>query len=69
MTNPEKEKIEKVLNGKRGNVGRRSKNPGSEVVLAEYADHSASELAKKYGVAENTIRVWIREARKELKDE
>lgn len=67
MSKIEKEKIESVLDKKIG--GRPSKYPGAEVILSQYADHSASELGKKYGVAMSTVQAWVRKARSELKNE
>lgn len=46
--------------------GRVSNRPNDWVLLMEYTDMTAPELAKKYGVATSTVRLWIRSARQNL---
>lgn len=62
----EKQKGDKVLSLTEKKHGRSSKNPGAEIILAEYADHTGAELAKKYGVSVTTIQTWVRKGRAEL---
>ena len=46
--------------------GRVSKKPENKELMKDYETLSASEIGKKYGAAESTVRSWIRQARKEL---
>lgn len=45
--------------------GRPTKMPAPEVFAALYRTHTASEIAKKYGVAESTVRSWAHRWRRE----
>lgn len=56
---------EKMLAKKRG--GRISKRPDINTLSSLYADKSAREIATMYGVAEETVRKWIAEYRRDLK--
>lgn len=47
--------------------GRISKKPESVELLKAYQTSTASELATQYGVSVNTIYVWVREAKNEIK--
>lgn len=46
----------------------RSKAPADEQLLTDYASMTAKEIGDKYGAAESTVRAWIREARKRMKE-
>ena len=46
------------------NNGRPSKRPPESVLAQEYAEHTAKEIAEKYGVAESTVKRWISNYRK-----
>ena len=47
--------------------GRPSSRPDNGTLLMLYSGMTANELAKRYKVSEDTIRRWIRLARKEMK--
>lgn len=49
-------------------AGRPTRKPDSVKLLIQYQDNTADQLAKLYGVAPSTIRRWIRDARKQLKE-
>ena len=40
--------------------------PPAKVFYALYIDHTAAEIAAKYGVSVSTVRGWIRSLRAEL---
>lgn len=46
-------------------AGRRSKKPSKMELETKYQVMTGAELAKEYGVAESTVRSWIRAYRKE----
>lgn len=46
--------------------GPRSKMPPAKVLYDLYIDHTAAEIAAKYGVSVSTVRGWIRSLRAEL---
>lgn len=48
--------------------GRPTRYPGIEILNQLYIidDLSAGEIAKKYGVSKETVRNWIKKARKEI---
>lgn len=48
--------------------GRPSVRPDNETLLMLYSGMTAPELAEKYGVSADTVRRWVRLARKEMRD-
>lgn len=53
--NPENHEMKKYVKG----GGRPNKRPSEAELAALYADHSAAEIAKMYGVSLSTVRKWI----------
>lgn len=47
--------------------GVKSRRPPMEELSAYYAEHTAKEVAAHYGVAVDTVKMWIRDYRKQLK--
>lgn len=46
-------------------MGRPTKRPEPDFLLALYAKHKAKEIAYMYGVNESTVRSWISRIKKE----
>lgn len=46
-------------------MGRPTKRPEPDFLLALYAKHKAKEIAYMYGVSESTVRSWISRIKKE----
>lgn len=45
--------------------GKKSKRPPESELEKMYSEMTAKEIAARYGVAEGTVRTWIREYRME----
>ena len=48
-------------------MGRPTKRPEPEFLVALYNDHTAKQIADMYDVRESTVRSWISRLRKGLK--
>ena len=46
-------------------MGRPTKRPQPDFLLALYENHKAKEIAYMYGVNESTVRSWISRIKKE----
>lgn len=44
--------------------GRRSRKPSEQELAMMYSQMTAKEVGERYGVAETTVRRWIREYRR-----
>lgn len=48
-------------------MGRPTKRPAPEFLVALYKDHTAKQIAEMYDVKESTVRSWVARLRKGLK--
>lgn len=54
---------------KKNRGGKVSKKPTIEVLDELYQKHTAVQIAEMYGVSPSTVRTWIANYRKELKNQ